>query len=33
VAIGVSKSPGQRAGMAVIAVALGLITVFAVPAS
>jgi len=33
VAISVSKSPVQRAGMAVVAAALGFITVFAVPAS
>ena len=33
VAIRVSKSNLQRAGMAVIAAALGFITVFAVPAS
>ena len=33
VAISVSRSPVQRAGMAVVAVALGFITVFAVPAS
>jgi hypothetical protein len=33
VAISVSKSPIQRAGMAIVAVALGFITVFAVPAS
>lgn len=33
VAISVSKTPGQRAGMAVLAVALGFITVFAVAAS
>ena len=33
VAISVSRSPVQGAGMAVVAVALGFITVFAVPAS
>jgi hypothetical protein len=33
VAISVSKSPVQRAGMAVVAAVLGFITVFAVPAS
>jgi hypothetical protein len=33
VAITVSKSAGRRAGMAVVAVALGFITIFAVPAS
>jgi hypothetical protein len=33
VAINVSKSSVQRAGMAIIAAALGFITVFAVPAS
>jgi hypothetical protein len=33
VAISVSKSPVERTGMAVVAAALGFITVFAVPAS
>ncbi len=33
VGISVSKSPVERAGMAVVAAALGFITVFAVPAS
>ena len=33
VAINVSKSSVQRAGMAIIAAALGFIAVFAVPAS
>ena len=33
VAISVSKSATQRAGMAVVAAALGFITIFAVPAS